>query len=391
MASVPSETFVEILFRNGLLEGDARDELAGLQERFPEPRALAQELMRRGHLTPYQVNQLFLGRASELVFGPYILLERLGEGGMGQIFKARQRNLNRVVALKVIRKEFLSHPRALPRFHREIQAAAQLSHPNIIRAFDAGEVDGTYFFTMEFVDGIDLDRMVRQSGPLRVEQACDYVRQAALGLDHAHQRGLVHRDIKPANLLIARPPVAAGASLRSGVFSRPTNGAAPWGVVKILDLGLARMEDAEQTHLTQLGALMGTPDYLAPEQARNCHTSDIRADLYSLGCTFYHLLSGRPPFPSGSVSDKLLAHQTREPDPAEQVRREKLLRGVPTGEETPVLKLVTIPGEVTFVLSQLLAKRPQDRCQTPAELAAALTTWLKRRLGAGFGQGATSA
>ena len=186
---------------------------------FPAPRALAGELIRRGWLTPYQVNQLLQGRGRDLLLGSYVLLERLGEGGMGQVFKARNWKLGRVVALKLIRKERLDNPDAVRRFQREIRAAAQLDHPNIVRAFDADEVDGTHLLVMEYVEGTDLAKLVKKDGPLPVDKACDYCRQAALGLQHAYERGLVHRDIKPHNLLLT-----------------------PGGVVKILDMGLARLD-----------------------------------------------------------------------------------------------------------------------------------------------------
>src|SRR5262245_19602348 len=225
MAGVCAHGFVEALSASRVLEHDQRDALGELAVRFPAPRDLAQELMRRGWLTAYQVNQLFLGRGSELLLGHYVLLERLGEGGMGQVFKARQRSLDRLVALKVIRKEVLTQPNALPRFEREIRALAQLSHPNIVHAFDADHVDGKYFYAMEHVDGMDLARLVKQEGPLAVAQACDYIRQAALGLQHAHERGMVHRDIKPANLLVTSSTGSASAKPRSGLVDPPKDGA----------------------------------------------------------------------------------------------------------------------------------------------------------------------
>jgi serine/threonine-protein kinase len=385
MASVCVDRFVEALLQNRLLDPEREGEVSTLQNRLGDPRLLAQELIRRGWLTPYQVNQLFLGRGSDLVLGQYVLLERLGEGGMGQVFKARQGKLQRIVALKIIRKEFLNNPRAVPRFVREIQAAGQLSHPNIVRALDAGELEGTYYFAMEFVNGIDLDRLVRQSGPLRVDQTCDYIAQAALALQHAHEHGMVHRDIKPANLLISRCQPGHGENPRrgSGLLARPGSGAAPWGVAKILDLGLARWQDPLDDlpkHLTQIGSLMGTPDFIAPEQARDCRTCDIRADLYSLGCTFYYLLAGHVPFPNGTLTEKLCRHQYDEPMPVEEARRLKLMEDLPSGGEERAQKLIEVPDEVAFVIRKLMAKRPADRCQTPAELAAALRTWQKAAL-----------
>src|SRR5262249_4228321 len=178
------------------------------------------------------------------------------------------------------------------------------SHPNIVTAHDAAQVGDTHFFVMEYVEGIDLGKLVKDTGPLPVAQACAYVRQVALGLQHAHEKGMVHRDIKPSNILL---------SLQEGQ-------------VKILDMGLARMLAAPASDdtgsLTDEGAIVGTPDYESPEQARQSHQVDIRSDLYSLGCTFYFLLTGRPPFPGGTVGEKLVKHQLDEPPPVEQLNPE---------------------------------------------------------------------
>src|SRR5262249_45526423 len=269
--------------------------------RFSDPRNLAQALMKKTWLTPYQVNQIFQGQANSLVLGQYRLLERVGEGGMGQVFKARHQSMGRIVALKVIRKDRLENEVAVKRFRREIQIVGQLAHPNIVLAFDADAVGQSHFFAMEFVDGIDLSRLVKQSGPLPVAQACDYIRQAAMGLQHAHERGLVHRDIKPGNLLLAKADSGInGTSSRAGRGKR-TGGAAGKPLIKILDMGLARLscfdEDSTTMQLSQDGTVMGTPDYMAPEQGKNSHLVDWRADIYSLGCTFYYLLTGQMPFP----------------------------------------------------------------------------------------------
>jgi WD40 repeat protein/tRNA A-37 threonylcarbamoyl transferase component Bud32 len=313
------------------------EEAARLQAHFPEPRALARELVRRGRLTPFQVNQLFQGRG--LLLGQYVLLERLGEGGMGQVLKARHQKLERMAAVKLIRPERLANPTIVERFQREARAAARLAHPNIVAVYDADEVGGTHFFAMEYVEGTDLAKLVKQQGPLPAAVACDYVRQAALGLQHAHEQGLVHRDIKPSNLLLA--------------------GKAGGGVVKVLDMGLARLEAAPgegsdgADPLTQEGAVMGTPDYMAPEQASDSRRADIRADLYSLGCTLYFLLTGKVPFPGGTLAEKLLKHQAEEPRPVEQLRP-------------------GLPPAVGSVVRKLMGKRPEQRYQTPAELAAAL-------------------
>jgi tRNA A-37 threonylcarbamoyl transferase component Bud32 len=254
---------------------------------------------------------------------------------MGAVFKARNWKLGRTVALKLIRKDRLSNPDTVRRFQREVLAAAAMDHPNVVRALDADEVGGTHLLVMEYVEGTDLAKLVKQNGPLPVARACDHVRQAALGLQHAHERGLVHRDIKPSNLLLA----ASG------------------NLVKVLDFGLARLEPATDVEtsstLTGEGTVMGTADYLAPEQSLDARSADVRADLYSLGCTLYFLLTGTPPFPGGTLGQKIARHLAAEPDPVERLRP-------------------GVPPALAEVVRKLMAKRPEDRYQTPAEAAAAL-------------------
>jgi serine/threonine protein kinase len=194
-----TNTLIDALRQHRLLDSKQLEELNSLV--FSDPKALAKELIQRDWLTPYQANQLLNGKGQELVLGSYILLERLGEGGMGQVFKARHRTLGRVSAVKLIRKERLDNASAVKRFQREVRSAAALSHPNIVMAYDADEIAGTHLMVMEYVEGaVDLAKLVKRNGPLGVERACEYIRQAALGLQHAYERGMVHRDIKPANL-----------------------------------------------------------------------------------------------------------------------------------------------------------------------------------------------
>jgi serine/threonine protein kinase len=333
------------LSRADILDPEQQQELRTLSVRYQEPHALARALLERGWLTPFQVNQLLQGNAHDLRRGAYLLLERLGKGGMGQVYKARHRQLGRIVALKVIHKEQTANPLAIRRFCREIQAMGQLAHPNIVMAFDAGGEAGQHFVTMEYVTGVDLGQLVERRGPLPIWDACDTIRQAARGLQHAHEKGFIHRDIKPSNLLRAEPG----------------------GVVKLLDLGLARLSAEERepvapadatprplhTMLTQAGRIVGTPDFMAPEQARDSHQVDIRADLYSLGCTFYFLLTARMPFPGGTALEKLLRHNSETPRPVEQVRPQ-------------------IPPAVAAVVRRLMAKQPAERYQTPAELVGVL-------------------
>jgi serine/threonine protein kinase len=213
----------------------------------------------------------------------YEILDVLGQGGMGVVYRARHRHLDRVVALKVIRDDQLVKPTILRRFEREIRAAGKLSHPNIVAVYDAGRAEDVAYLVMEYLEGTDLARLLKTSGRLGVGQACEYTRQAALGLQHAHERHLVHRDIKPGNLFV----------LGDG------------RTIKVLDLGLARLSvhqepQGETTQLTTTGHVMGTADYIAPEQALDSRTSDIRSDIYSLGCTLYHLLTGEAPFAGGT-------------------------------------------------------------------------------------------
>jgi serine/threonine-protein kinase len=274
----------------------------------------------------------------------YEILEPLGEGGMGQVYKARHLRLDRIVALKVIHPERLTQPDAVKRFYREAQAAARLAHPHLVTVYDVDEVGGTHFLAMEYVEGTDLGRWVKEHGPLPAVQAGDYVRQAALGLQHIHERGLVHRDIKPSNLFLT----------------------ANQTLVKVLDLGLARLNQPVSTEqisaeLTQTGMVMGTPAFLAPEQARDSRRVDIRSDIYSLGCTFYYLLTGRVPFPGVGLAEVIVQHQLDEPEPIEKLRSD-------------------VPAGVVSVLRRMMAKRPEDRYQTPAEVATALAPFCRSPL-----------
>jgi WD40 repeat protein/serine/threonine protein kinase len=331
-----SSQLLDALGRAGLLDPARLDDLRRANP-TGDARLLARQLIDRAWLTPYQANQLLQGRGADLVLGPYLLLERLGEGGMGQVFKARHLKLDRLVALKVIRKDRLANPTIVRRFVREIRAAAQLEHPHVVRALGADEAGAVHYFAMEFVEGTDLAKLVKKEGPLPVAVACDYARQAALGLQHACDKGLVHRDVKPSNLL------RDGAS----------------GTIKILDMGLALLGEAAEgeestTTLTRDGVMMGTPDFIAPEQTLDAHSVDSRADLYSLGATLYFLLTGQVPFPGGTLGQKIAAHLSKEPRPVEELRPE-------------------VPAGVAAVVRRLMAKRPEDRYATPAEAAQALS------------------
>jgi WD40 repeat protein/serine/threonine protein kinase len=364
MAADRLASFLDALRETEVLEPAQLEEVNLLpQSQGTDPVPLARLLVHKGWLSRYQVNQLVQGRGRDLVLGPYRVLDRIGEGAMGQVFKAHHAPMNRIVALKLIRKERLGNPEAVRRFYREVQAAAKLAHPNIVLAYDAGQVGNTHYFAMEYVDGFTLDRVVREAGPRPIAQACDFIRQAALGLQHAFERNLVHRDIKPANLLLTRPAAAAGS-----------NGARPApAVIKILDMGLARLQEGPAENvLTQDGKVVGTPDYLSPEQALDARQADIRSDLYSLGCTFYFLLTGRPPFAGSSMTEVLLKHQMEQPAPLVHLRPD-------------------VPAEVATIVARLMAKSPDGRYQTPAEVAADLEPWCQPGArGAGPATSATS-
>src|SRR5262245_9884976 len=292
---------------------------------------LTRHLVDRKWLTTFQAEELLAGRGAGLIMGEYRLLEPLGGGGMGRVFKAWHRLMRRVVALKVMRPDLLAQPEAVERFRREIHVAAQLSHPHIVTAHDAIQVGHRHCLVMEYCPGTTLADLVRQGGALPVGQACGYVLQTTRGLQHAHERGLIHRDIKPENLLLSN------------------------SVVKILDFGLARFRDplSPESKLTRLGTVMGTPDFMAPEQAQGLRTADARSDIYSLGCTLYFLIAGRVPFVGGTVAEKLLRQQVEEPTPLRGLRAD-------------------VPESAEAVVGRLMAKDPARRFQTAAELAAAL-------------------
>jgi WD40 repeat protein/tRNA A-37 threonylcarbamoyl transferase component Bud32 len=270
----------------------------------------------------------------------YEVLGEIGRGGMGVVYKARQKAQSRLVAIKVIRKDRLVHAESVRRFRRETQAATRLAHPNIVLVYESDSDGDTHYLVMEYVDGITLQRLVEEGGPLPVHVACEYIRQAALGLQHAVEQALVHRDIKPANLMVTFPSAAGG-------------------LVKILDMGVARLyqmgdSPAETlSTLTQPGAVIGTADFIAPEQLEDPHGADFRADLYSLGCTFYYLLTGQVPFPGGTLIQKLDRQRWQDPPAVDQLRPE-------------------VPPAVVAVVRRLMAKRAADRYRNPGELAADL-------------------
>lgn len=336
-----TDSFVTVVRSSGLIPDDQLDRLLG-ELSGNDSEQLAQEFIRRGLLTPWQCDKLLQGRHKGFVLGKYRLLSLLGKGGMSAVYLAEHMLMRRRCAIKVLPSTRVNDSSYLGRFHREAQAVASLDHPNIVRAYDVDhEKDGDrdiHFLVMEYVEGRSLHEVIQQDGVLPYVTAADYARQAAIGLDYAHKAGLVHRDIKPGNLLLDLN-----------------------GVVRILDLGLARFSGDDDDHSLTVAhdeRVLGTADYLAPEQALDSHKVDARADIYSLGCTLYFLLTGSPPFTEGSLAQRLMAHQTKAPPPLSNKRPD-----VPTG--------------LSAIVAKMMAKRADDRYQTAGDAADALAKWIE--------------
>jgi serine/threonine protein kinase len=271
----------------------------------------------------------------------YEIVRELGRGGMGVVYLANNRIMRRPEVLKVVGKHLLERPGVCDRFLREIRSAAMLHHANVVSAYSAMRFDESLVLAMEYVEGLDLAKMVKTKGPLPIAHSCNFVHQAALGLQHAHEHKMVHRDVKPANLILARAGTKA--------------------IVKVLDFGLAKgtSEGERDSNLTRDGQMLGTPDYIAPEQIRDAQSADIRADIYSLGCTLYYLLTGGPPFRGAHLWDVYQAHFSMDAGPLNLVRPE-------------------VPVELAAVVAKMMAKEPGRRFQTPAEVARALMPFFSR-------------
>lgn len=296
---------------------------------------LAKILVEQGKLTEFQIKMILQCKGDRLFLGDYVILQQIGAGGMGKVYLAEHCRMKRQVALKSLPLRMVPDEQAIGRFHREVQAAAKLTHPNIVTAYDAGEDKEIHYFVMEYVEGINLSEYVKEEGVLPVEVAVDYITQVAKGLGFAHSKNIVHRDIKPANLLLDNN-----------------------GVVKILDMGLARVDsegtdDVSCTMLTESGNVMGTADYMAPEQAKNTHTADTRADIYSLGCSLYFLLTGKVMYQADSFINKVVAH-LEEPIPS-------LIEACPEASK-----------ELDSLFQKMVSKFPEGRYQTIEELLTAL-------------------
>lgn len=346
-------TFVNQLRDCGLLFDKRLDksvrELAG---QSPDAKTLARTLMQRGLLTPYQANYLLTGKGKELVLGQYRIVERIGHNVTGQIFKAVHATMGRLVVIRLMAPHLAADPSERARFMQEVQNIAQLSHTNILTAFDAFETDGRYVLVMEYVEGMDLVALVEHVGPLPVQLACNFLRQTALGLQHAFERGIKHCDIKPENILIA------GYQTKGKGADASASSAVPRGVVKILNLGLAQIRETTSAQTGSRTAIrpsthFSAADCFAPELAQNLQAADIRSDVYGMGCILYFALAGKPPFPDGSPNEKISAHQSKEPTPLEQLRPD-------------------VPARLVAIVRRMMAKKPAERFQTPAEAASEL-------------------
>jgi tRNA A-37 threonylcarbamoyl transferase component Bud32 len=332
--AIKVDVLLEQAVQAGLLHNDLRAARAALpaDKRDSPPDVLA-ELVRRGKLTKFQASYILKGKARALLLGGYILQDLLGQGGMGMVFRARHTMMERTAAVKLLPATLKENTENLQRFLREVKAAAQLEHPNIVQAYDAGTANGRYFLAMEHVQGVTLDKLVKERGPLPVSTAVDFVVQAARGLAYAHQCGIIHRDIKPANLILG-----------------------PKNRVRILDMGLACIANdhaARKANLTGVETSLGTADFMAPEQAQQLKKADARSDVYSLGCVLHFLLSGEVMFPGSATMARLLAHQQKQPPSLCEGRSD-------------------VPLKLDAVFQRMVAKLPADRYATMAEALADL-------------------
>ncbi len=345
------DTFIELIERSGLVEKDRLQALvAQLKEeaggKLPsDVDEVARRFSGENLVTPWQRDMLLQGKHRGFFLGRYKLLGQVGSGGMSTVYLGEHVLMQRQVAIKVLPRNRVTDTSYLARFRREARAAASLDHPNIVRAYDIDNDGDNHYLVMEFVDGRDLQQTVKRNGPMDYVTAADYVRQAAEGLAHAHCSGLIHRDVKPANLLVDQK-----------------------NVVKVLDLGLARFTDEDRASLTVQydENVLGTADYLSPEQARDSHGVDARADIYSLGCSLYFLLTGHPPFPEGTLPQRLMAHQKQQPAGIAKDRPD-------------------VPADLVAICAKMMAKKADDRYQSMEEVSEALRRWLGDRKLSGSG------
>ncbi len=313
----------------------------------------ARWMVAQRYITDYQASLLARGHADGFFLGQYKILERIGRGRMAGVFKAVH-PLGQTVAIKVLPPSRARDPKRLRRFIREARMAQTLKHPNVVRTFHVGKEGRLYYLVMEYLDGETLAEVLDRRGKLPPAEAVRVVHQALTGLQYLHEKGLVHRDLKPANLML----VAGTGESKSGKGPDTTLRS----TVKILDIGLARLQgngrsDGSSHHLTSPGTLLGTPNYMAPEQARDPRQVDIRSDIYSLGCVLYHTLTGQPPFPESNVVTQMIRHATEPPKPLRELNP-------------------AIPDGLQQIVSWMLAKDPAQRYPTPGRAAQALQVFL---------------
>jgi serine/threonine protein kinase len=333
------EGFLKTVLRSGLLD---REQLQAALRTVPhdrrdDPEALADHLIRTGKLSRFQANKLLQGTALGLMLGPFQILAPIGKGGMSTVYLARDSRSQQLVALKILPpKRARAEERLLARFRREMELCQRVSHPHLAWTYEVGVCQRVYYIAMEYIPGKSLYRLVQEQGPLAVPRAARLFAEVAAALDHAHNQGLIHRDLKPSNILIT-----------------------PHDHAKVLDLGLALMQGeaaAEREVVGGQGYVVGTMDYLAPEQAENAAGVDPRSDIYSLGCTLYYALTGRPPFPGGTPLEKIQRHRSEEPTPLPQLN--------------PAL-----PPRFVGLVRKMMARKPEQRFATAAEVQAQLLPW----------------
>ncbi len=335
---ITSERFLEIVEKSRLVEPRALAAFvaklrAKYSDKLPEnPEKVAASMRKAGLVTEWHTDKLLAGKYKGFFLGKYKLLGHIGSGGMSSVYLAEHTRMHDKRAIKVLPRTRVKDATYLARFQLEAKAIASLNHPNIVSAFDIDNEGDTHYIVMEYVDGVDLQVLVRRDGPVEPGTAASLLAQAADGLSHAHQRGVIHRDVKPANLLLDND-----------------------GRIRLLDMGLALVaaEEAESLTVLHNENVLGTADYLAPEQALNSHKVDHRADIYGLGCTLYYLLTGRPPFPDGTLAQRIAKHQSEMPPSIKMLRPD-------------------CPGEIEGICVKMIQKNPQYRYQSAADVAEAL-------------------
>jgi serine/threonine protein kinase len=333
------DSFLQVVVRSGLLDSEQLEEVvrAAPAVHRDNPEAMAEHLIKVGKLSRFQASKLLKGAFVGLVLGPYQVLSPLGRGGMGTVYLARDSRNRKLVALKALSpKKAREEDRVLARFRREMILSRQVSHPNLAQTYEAGVSQDVYYIAMEYIPGRNLYRLVTQDGPLAIPRAARLFAEVAHGLDHAHLRGLIHRDLKPSNIIIT-----------------------PNDHAKVLDLGLALIQGELVTDKTVVGGqgyVVGSFDYLAPEQAEDATKVDSRSDIYSLGCTLYYALTGRPPFPGGSSQEKVNRHRGEEPPPIERLNPH-------------------VPLGFASLIRKMMAKKPDQRPPSADAVRTELMPW----------------